>query len=269
MTTTPIANPITKPKIVSQAEWESARKELLIKEKQLTRQRDEIDRQRRDLPWVKVEKNYVFDGPNGKQSLADLFEGRSQLIVSHFMFGPGWKEGCVGCSFRSDHVDGALVHLEHHDVSFVTISRAPFPEIEAFRTRMGWRFRWLSSYGSDFNHDYNVSFSSEEAATGKVYYNYDSREFVSEEMSGLSMFYKDATGEVFHTYSTYGRGDEMVDTTYMYLDLTPKGRNETGPRHNLGDWVRHHDPYDVAGVVDAGGRFLAAQPAESSCKCSD
>ena len=261
-------NLIERPKVVSRAEWLSARTELLLKEKQLTRQRDEVDRHRRELPWVKVEKNYFFDGPNGQHTLADLFAGRSQLIVSHFMLGPGWKEGCVGCSFRSDHVEGALVHLEHHDVSLVTISRAPFAEIEAFKKRMGWRFRWLSSYGSDFNYDYHVSSTKEEAATGKVYYNYESRPFVSEELSGLSVFYKDENGQVFHTYSTYGRGDEMVDTTYMYLDHTPKGRNETGPHFNLGDWVRHHDRYDAPGVVDAGGRFRAAQPAEDSCGCA-
>lgn len=256
-----------RPKIVSHAEWLASRKELLTKEKQLTRQRDEVDRQRRELPWVKVEKNYVFDGPNGRQTLSDLFEGRSQLIVSHFMLGPGWKEGCVGCSFRSDHVDGTMAHLEHHDVSFVTISRAPLSEINTFRTRMGWNFRWLSSFGSDFNYDYRVSFTKDEAATGEVYYNYESRKFLCEEMSGLSVFFKDEAGEIFHTYSTYGRGDEMVDTTYMYLDLTPKGRNENGPHYNLGDWVRHHDRYHVAGVVDPGGRFVAAQPAEDSCKC--
>jgi predicted dithiol-disulfide oxidoreductase (DUF899 family) len=264
-----ITNLIERPKVVSRAEWLSARKELLINEKQLTRQRDEISRKRRELPWVKVEKSYFFDGPNGQQTLADLFENRSQLIVSHFMLGPGWKEGCVGCSFRTDHVAGALVHLEHHDVSFVTISRAPFAEIEAFRKRMGWRFRWLSSYGSDFNYDYHVSFRKEEVAMGKVYYNYESRGFLSDELSGISVFYKDETDEVFHTYSTYGRGDEMVDTTYMYLDIMPKGRNETGPGYNLGDWVRHHDRYDVAGVVDAGGRFVPAQASEGSCRCGD
>ena len=257
-------NLIERSNVVSRAEWVAARKELLLKEKQLTRQRDEIDRQRRALPWVKVEKNYIFDGPSGQQSLADLFANRSQLIVSHFMLGPGWKEGCVGCSFRSDHVDGALAHLQHHDVSLVTISRAPLAEIEAFKKRMGWRFPWLSSYGSDFNYDYQVSFAKEEG--GKVYYNYDQRDFASEELSGLSVFYQDEGGDIFHTYSTYGRGDEMVDTTYMYLDLTPKGRNETGPHYNLGDWVRHHDRYDVAGVVDAGGRFIAA---DSSCKCGE
>jgi predicted dithiol-disulfide oxidoreductase (DUF899 family) len=257
-------NLIEHSNVVSRAEWLAARKELLLKEKQLTRQRDEIDRQRRALPWVKVDKSYIFDGPGGPQSLADLFAHRSQLIVSHFMLGPGWKEGCVGCSFRSDHVDGALVHLQHHDVSLVTISRAPLAEIEAFKKRMGWRFPWLSSYGSDFNYDYQVSFAKEEG--GKVYYNYDHRDFVSEELSGLSVFYKDESGDIFHTYSTYGRGDEMVDTTYMYLDLTPKGRNETGPHYSMGDWVRHHDRYDVAGAVDAGGRFIAA---DSSCKCGE
>jgi len=262
-----IASQIEQPKIVSRAEWLAARKELLIKEKQLTRQRDEVDGQRRELPWVKVDKEYFFHGPNGRQTLADLFAGRSQLIVSHFMFGPGWNEGCVGCSFRSDHVDGALAHLEHHDVSLVTISRAPLAEIEAFKKRMGWRFQWLSSYGSDFNYDYQVTFTKEEVATGKVDYNYQLSDFVSEEMSGLSVFFKNAAGEIFHTYSTYGRGDEVVDTTYMYLDLTPKGRNETGPHYNLGDWVRHHDRYGTTGLVDAGGRFVAAEPAESSCGC--
>jgi predicted dithiol-disulfide oxidoreductase (DUF899 family) len=262
-------NLIERPKTVSRTEWLVARKELLAKEKQLTRQRDEIDRLRRALPWVRVEKGYTFDGLEGQRTLAELFDGRNQLIVSHFMFGPGWKEGCVGCSFRSDHVDGALTHLEHHDVSFVTISRAPLAEIEIFKRRMGWRFRWLSSNRSDFNYDYRVSFTKEEVATGQIDYNYGSSKFVGEEMSGLSVFCKDETGEIFHTYSTFGRGDEMVDTTYMYLDLTPKGRNETGPHFNLGDWVRHHDRYGVAGVVDARGRFAASNPSKSSCKCTD
>jgi predicted dithiol-disulfide oxidoreductase (DUF899 family) len=212
-----------------------------VQEKQLTRQRDEIDRWRRELPWVRVEKSYLFDGPQGKETLADLFGGRTQLIVSHFMLGPGWDEGCVGCSFRSDHLGGALVHLEHHDVSLVTISRAPLAEIEAFKERMGWRFKWVSSYHNEFNYDYRVSFTHEEIATGKVDYNYAIRDFLSEEMSGIGVFYKDELGDIFHPYSTYGRGDEMLDTTYMYLDLTPKGRNETGPHFNLCDWVRHHD----------------------------
>ncbi len=260
-----IANTVRAPKIVSQQEWLAARIELLAREKQLTRQRDEVDRKRRELPWVRVEKEYVFDGPNGTETLGDLFAGRTQLIVSHFMLGPGWKEGCVGCSFRSDHVDGCLAHLEHHDVSLVTISRAPWAEIEPFRRRMGWKFKWLSSYGSDFNYDYHVSFRPEEIATGKVYYNYESSEFVSAESSGLSVFCKDESGDIFHTYSTYGRGDEMVDGTYMYLDLTPKGRNETGPHYNLGDWVRHHDRYGAGGFVDRRGRFVTDGQDESSC----
>jgi predicted dithiol-disulfide oxidoreductase (DUF899 family) len=251
-----LTNPAINPKIVSHAEWLHARKELLAKEKQLTHQRDEINRERRELPWIKVEKNYAFNGPNGQETLGDLFSGRTQLIVSHFMLGPGWKEGCVGCSFRSDHVDGCLAHLEHHDVSLVTISRAPWTEIEPFRQRMGWKFKWLSSYGSDFNYDFHVSFTPEEIATGQVYYNYQARDFLSEELSGLSIFYRDEAGNIFHTYSTYGRGDEMVDATYMYLDLTPKGRNEAGPHYNLGDWVRHHDRYGAGGVVDPRGRYV-------------
>ena len=246
---------MTAPRIVAREEWLLARKQLLGKEKQLTRQRDELDRERRELPWVRVEKQYVFEGPEGKETLGELFRGRSQLVVSHFMFGPGWKEGCVGCSFRSDHVDGCMAHLEHHDVSLVTISRAPWAEIQPFRKRMGWKFKWVSSYGGDFNFDYGVSFTAEQIASGKVRYNYAESDFLSEESSGVSVFCKDDAGDVFHTYSTYGRGDELVDTTYMYLDLTPKGRNETGPHHNLMDWVRHHD------------RYIKDDPADASCRC--
>ena len=233
--------------IVSQDNWLIARKQLLKREKELTRLRDEVDRARRALPWVKVEKNYSFDGPDGKVTLVDLFEGRSQLIVQHFMFGLDWNEGCIGCSFKSDHVDGALPHLLHHDVAFVSVSRAPFAKLEAFRRRMGWRFKWVSSHGSDFNYDFHVSFTPEEAASGEVVYNYERRTFESEERSGNSVFYKDETGAVFHTYSTFGRGDETLDTAYMYLDLTPKGRNETGPAFNLMDWVKHHDRYEAGG----------------------
>ena len=258
---------IAHPKVVSPAKWEAARKELWIEEKQLTRQRDEVDRQRRELPWVKVEKQYAFEGPHGRETLADLFEGRSQLIVQHFMFGPGWKEGCVGCSFKADHVDAALLHIERHDVKFVAISRAPLAEIAAFQQRMGWRFTWVSSYANDFNHDYHVSFTNNEITTGKVYYNYAVSDFVSEELAGNSVFFKDAAGNVFHTYSTYGRGDEMLVGAYMYLDLTPKGRNETGPRRNLTDWVRHHDRYDADGTVNHQGRYIAAASADSSCVC--
>ncbi len=235
---------MNRPGIVSRAEWLASRKALLAKEKAFTKARDELSRQRRELPCVKVEKEYVFDGRNGKETLADLFAGRTQLIVQHFMLGPGWTEGCVGCSFLADHVDGALVHLEHHDATFAAISRAPLSEIEAFKERMGWRFKWVSSYGNDFNLDYHVSFTEEEIAKGKVYYNYEMRDFESEELPGTSVFYKDATGDIFHTYSAYARGDEMLIGAYNFLDLTPKGRNETGPSYDLTDWVRHHDRYD-------------------------
>jgi predicted dithiol-disulfide oxidoreductase (DUF899 family) len=250
--------------VVSREEWVAARKRHLIKEKELTRLHDELSRQRRDLPWVKVEKNYVFDGPNGKEALGDLFNGRSQLIVKHFMFGPGWKEGCVGCSLEVDHLDGApLVHLQNRDVAYVAISRAPLAEIEAFKGRMGWHFKWLSSAGSDFNYDYHVSFKPDDIAQDQVYYNYETQKFLSEELSGNSVFYKNENGEIFHTYSSYARGGEAGLVIYSYLDMTPKGRDETGPNHNLSDWVRHHDRYGAGGVVDARGRYLA--PQDSSC----
>jgi predicted dithiol-disulfide oxidoreductase (DUF899 family) len=254
-----------QPKIVTREEWLAARKALLAREKEVTRASDQLSRQRRQLPWVKVEKAYVFEGPDGKKSLADLFGERSQLIIKHFMFGPGWNEGCVGCSFGSDHVDGALVHLENHDVSYVAVSRAPLAEIEPFKKRMGWKFPWVSSFGSDFNFDYQASFRKEDAVNGKVYSNYAETEFSGEESSGFSVFYKDAAGDVFHTYSCYGRGDEKSVGTYMFLDLTPKGRNETGPRHNLTDWVRHHDRYGAGGHVDHHGRYQAPQASKPCC----
>ena len=182
--------------IVSREEWLAARKQHLLEEKELTRRRDRLNAARRELPWVKVEKEYIFDAPEGKVTLADLFDGRNQLIVHHFMFGPGWQAGCVGCSFAADHIEGTLVHLEHHDVSLVRVSRAPLAEIEPYRKRMGWRVRWVSSNGNDFNYDYHVSFTPEEIAKGKGYYNYDLREPRGEEVSGLSVFYKDASGDV-------------------------------------------------------------------------
>jgi predicted dithiol-disulfide oxidoreductase (DUF899 family) len=253
--------------IVSLEEWLPLRKELLRKEKEGTRLRDQLSAERRQLSWVKVEKNYVFDGPNGKETLADLFGGRSQLVVKHFMLGPEWKEGCVGCSFEVDHIEGALVHLEHHDVTYVVVSRAPLAQIDAFKQRMGWRFKWVSSYGSDFNFDYHVSFTKEELAQGKVDYNYRLIDASIDELSGISVFYKDEAGDIFHTYSTYGRGAEELISTYIVLDLTPKGRNETGPNHDLTDWVRHHDKYDGGGFVDATGRYVPAGDSDSSC-CS-
>jgi predicted dithiol-disulfide oxidoreductase (DUF899 family) len=237
---------IELPKLASRDEWLTARKELLKQEKELTRQRDALSAKRRELPWVRVEKEYVFDTPKGKQTLANLFDGRSQLVVNHFMLGPGWKEGCVGCSFGADHIEGALVHLEHHDVTVVVVSRAPLHEIEAYKKRMGWRFNWVSSYDSDFNYDYHVSFTKDDVTKGRVYYNFEMTEALIEELPGLSVFYKDAAGDIFHTYSSYARGAEELLGTYMVLDLTPKGRNETGPNHNLMDWVRRHDAYSEA-----------------------
>jgi len=243
-------------RIVTRDEWLAARKAHLVREKELTRRRDQLSAERRELPWVKIEKPYVFEGPAGKETLADLFDRRSQLIIKHFMLGPGWQEGCVGCSFEVDHIEGALVHLEHHDVSYVVVSRAPLPEIEAFKKRMGWRFKWVSSYGSDFNYDFHVSFEPDEIQKGEVYYNYEMRKVGIEELSGRSVFYKDANGDVFHTYSSYGRGGDLMLGTYNILDLMPKGRNETGPNHNLTDWVRHHDRYDDGGFVDPTGRYV-------------
>ena len=248
------------PEIVPRDEWLAAHAAHLAREKALTRMRDELSAKRRALPWTKVEKAYKFDGPWGRETLADLFDGRSQLIVKHFMFGPGWQEGCVGCSFECDHIEGALVHLEHHDVSWVAVSRAPLAEIEAFKRRMGWRFHWVSSHGSDFNYDFHVSFRPEEMAKGEAYYNYARGPVPIEELSGFSIFYKDAAGDVFHTFSAYARGAEEVLGTYMLLDLTPKGRNETGPNFNLTDWVRHHDRYGQAGHVDVTGRFHESTP---------
>ena len=253
-----IETTVTGHEVVSRDTWIAARKELLTKGKESTRLRDRLSAERRKLPWVKVEKNYVFDGPGGKVTLADLFDGRSQLFVKHFMFGPGWKEGCVGCSFEVDHIGGALVHLEHHDVTYVAVSRAPLAEIEAFKKRMGWGFKWVSSYGSEFNYDYRVSFTKEEIAKDQVFYNYRMTEASIEELSGISVFYKDESGDIFHTYSTYGRGAEELLGTYMVLDLTPKGRNETGPNYDLTDWVRHHDRYNDGGFVDATGRSVPA-----------
>jgi predicted dithiol-disulfide oxidoreductase (DUF899 family) len=231
-------------RIVTKGEWIGARKELLAKEKELTRMQDEVNRLRRALPWVRVDKDYVFDTSEGKQSLAELFGGRSQLVVYHFMFAPGWIAGCVGCSFFADHVDGANLHLAHHDVSFVAISRAPLAQIEAYKKRMGWRFKWVSSYSTDFNSDYHVSFTKDDIVKGPTYYNFDVRESQTEgEAPGLSAFFKDENSTVFHTYSAYARGDERGLGAYMFLDMTPKGRDETGPNYNLTDWVKRHDEY--------------------------
>ena len=249
------------PKVVSPAEWLAARKELLKKEKEFSRLRDQLSKQRRELPWEKVEKQYVFDGPKAKETLADLFGVRSQLIVYHFMFGPGWAEGCPSCSFISDHIDGSVVHLAARDVRLAVVSRAPLAEIEAFKKRMGWRFHWVSSHGSDFNYDYQVSMKKEELGKGEVYYNYGMQQFPSEERPGTSVFYKDAAGNIFHTYSSYARGLDILIGAYNWLDITPKGRDEEGLKHTMA-WVRHHDKYDERYKVDAKAEYM--QPAKAS-----
>ncbi len=230
--------------IVSYEQWTLARKQLLAEEKALTRARDRLNEKRRALPWVRLDKSYIFDGPVGPVSLSDLFSGRSQLIIKHFMFGPDWSEGCVGCSFECDHVEGALQHLLHHDVSYAAVSRASIDRIESYRRRMGWGFPWVSSLRNDFNQDFHVSFSPEEVRSGKAYYNYEQRPVGSDELSGRSVFYKDASGTIFHTYSAFARGGEAFLGAYAYLDITPKGRNET-INGNLTDWVRRHDTYDA------------------------
>ncbi|MEA2757825.1 MAG: hypothetical protein QOH65_438 [Methylobacteriaceae bacterium] len=228
-------------KVVSRDEWLAARKALLLKEKQATHLRDEINAERLALPWVKLEKDYVFDTPAGKKTLAELFEGRGQLIIYHFMLGPGWAAGCPGCSFVSDHFDGALPHLEHHDVTLTAVSRAPLTEIAAYKKRMGWRFPWVSSSENDFNYDFHVSFDKEEIAQGRAEYNFAKLESseASEEQPGLSAFYKDEAGNVYHTYSSYTRGLEELIGTLMVLDRAPKGRNEKSTM----DFVRRHDEY--------------------------
>lgn len=239
-----MATAILNTKVVNPTDWLAARKELLTKEKEFTRLRDDLSRQRRELPWERVEKDYVFQGPTGKVALAELFNGRRQLIAYHFMFGPGWQQGCPSCSFLADNFDGMRVHLEQRDAAFVAVSRASFSEIEGFKKRMGWKFPWVSSNGTDFNYDYKVSFTKEDFADGKPVYNYETSGFPGEEGPGLSVFYKDAEGQIFHTYSTYGRGLDILLTTYNYLDLTPKGRDEEGISPYPMAWVRHHDRYE-------------------------
>jgi predicted dithiol-disulfide oxidoreductase (DUF899 family) len=229
--------------VVSREEWLSARMAFLTKEKEFTRLRDELSRQRRELPWVKVDKSYVFDGLRGQETLAELFENRSQLVVYHFMFSPEWDEGCLHCSFWADNFNGLGVHLNHRDVTFVAISRAPLAKIEAFKTRMGWSFKWVSSGRTDFNYDYHVSFTPEEVQSRSAFYNYSTMDPDGEDREGVSVFYKDASGVVYHTYSAYARGIDMLNTAYHYLDLVPKGRDEDG-LEGPQEWVRHHDRYE-------------------------
>jgi predicted dithiol-disulfide oxidoreductase (DUF899 family) len=228
--------------VVSRDKWLAARTAFLAKEKEFTKLRDDLSRQRRELPWVKVDKSYVFDGPKGKETLTDLFENRSQLVVYHFMFSPEWTEGCKHCSFWADNFNDIIVHLNHRDVTFVAVSRAPLAKIEPFKKRMGWGFKWLSSFQNDFNYDYHVSFTPEQLENGTASYNYSKTTPGHTDREGTSVFYKDESGAVFHTYSCYARGLDMTNTAYHYLDLVPKGRDEN-PKSPQ-SWVRYHDRYE-------------------------
>ncbi len=263
----------SKHEVVSHDQWLEARKAHLAKEKELTKLRDEVSRQRRELPWDKVDKNYVFDAPGGgKVTLDELFDGRSQLIVYHFMFDPAWSQGCKSCSFVADHYNPAVIHLEHRDVTMVTISKAPIEKLEAFRKRMGWGFRWVSSFGNDFNRDFGVSFTEQELQSDGTVYNYNRKPYPIKELPGLSVFVKDENGNVYHTYSTYARGLDIFLTAYNLLDCVPKGRDE----ENLPGmaWLRHHDRYDDKNFVDPwneklaeGATALAGGTTASECGC--
>ncbi|WP_119389321.1 DUF899 domain-containing protein [Taklimakanibacter lacteus] len=232
-------------RIVSREQWVAERKKLLAREKELTRFRDEVARERRQLPWMRIDKDYVFEAPTGRLRLGQLFDGRRQLLVQHFMLGPGWEEGCPSCSYMADHSDGMNVHLAHRDVTFIAVSRAPFAEIERFRRRMGWKFTWVSSFGSDFNYDFGVSFTPDEVAGDACRYNYGTSSHCYEELPGISVFIKDEADTIFHAYSTYARGVEVMMGTYSMLDLTPEGRGERDVDHKM-EWVRHHDRYEPA-----------------------
>jgi predicted dithiol-disulfide oxidoreductase (DUF899 family) len=266
MTNTTNNTPNQKHPIVSREEWIDARRKLLAKEKESTRLHDQLSAERRQLPWVKVEENYVFDTPQGKKTLSDLFAGRSQLVVYHFMFGPDWQEGCPSCSFVSDHIDRALPHLAARDVKVVMVSRAPLAKLQAFKQRLGWHFDWVSSHDTSFNHDFRVSFTKEELAQGKVNYNYTLQEFASSEGPGLSVFYKNPAGEIFHTYSTYGRGLDAIMSTYTILDMVPKGRDE-GQFSFPMEWIRYSDRYGTDQFADADKPYWPETATESSSAC--
>ena len=231
-------------RVVPPKEWFAARKKLLVKEKQFSKLRDKMNAERRKLPWVKVEKEYVFDGPMGKVSLADLFCGRSQLIIYHFMFGPGWGDGCPHCSFWADHYDSLQHHLGQRDTALAVTSRAPWKEIAPFKKRMGWKFKWVSSSGTDFNFDFNVSFTPEQIKKGTAIYNFAPLDMDIDEREGVSAFYRDKNGDIYRTYSAYARGIDLMNTTYNFLDLTAKGRDENPEARQ--DWVRYHDKYECA-----------------------
>ena len=229
-------------KVVSKNEWIGARKALLNREKEFTVLRDQLSQQRRDLPWVAVNKEYVFEGPNGRETLSELFAGKSQLIIYHFMFDPSWEAGCPSCSFWADNFNGIIEHLNQRDVTMVAVSKAPFNKLAAYKKRMGWGFKWISSYDTDFNFDYNISFTPDELSKKEAIYNFTTQDPHSPEREGVSVFYKDSAGRVFHTYSAYARGIDMLNVAYHYLDLVPKGRDEAG--HEFPQfWVRRHDEY--------------------------
>jgi predicted dithiol-disulfide oxidoreductase (DUF899 family) len=248
--------------VVSDTEWTEARLRLLAREKELTKLQDQVASERRALPWRRVAKEYVFDTPEGPRTLAQLFAGRRQLIVQHFMFGPGWEQGCPSCSYMADHTDGMNIHLAHRDISFVAVSRAPLADLLRFRERMGWKFDWVSSYGSDFNFDFGVSFTQQELASGEVAYNYRKGFFPAEEAPGLSVFCRDDAGTVFHTYSTFGRGVEVMMGAYRLMDLTPQGRNERDVFYKM-EWVRHHDRYEPGQRFEPAPEKLA--PPAAAC----
>jgi predicted dithiol-disulfide oxidoreductase (DUF899 family) len=230
----------TQHEVVTNAGWIEARKRLLAEEKEFTRLRDRLSQHRRDLPWEAVTKDYAFEGAEGTQTLRELFDGRSQLVVYHFMFGPGWKAGCPHCSRWADNFNGVIVHLNQRDVTMIAVSRARYPDLAAYRARMGWTFKWVSSHGTDFNFDYHVSFTPEELARKQAFFNYTLQDPGASEREGISVFCRDGEGNVFHTYSTYERGIDMLSTDYHYLDLVPKGRDEGGRGPY---WVRRHDEY--------------------------
>jgi predicted dithiol-disulfide oxidoreductase (DUF899 family) len=236
-----LVTPIQSPRVVSHEQWVTERVAFLAKEKEFTRLRDELSRQRRELPWEKVTKAYVFDGPRGKETLADLFQGRSQLVVYHLMFSPSWAEACPSCSFWADNFNGTDIHLAHRDISFLAISRAPLPKLDGYKKRMGWSFTWVSAGESDFNYDFQVSHDPAAARNGTAYYNYGTGVKVGEEMPGVSVFYKDQSGDIYHTYSAYSRGIDLLNGAYNYIDLTPKGRDEGG---RIMSWLRRRDQYE-------------------------
>jgi predicted dithiol-disulfide oxidoreductase (DUF899 family) len=245
MTTTTIATQHSSHAVATRADWLARRKQLLAREKEMTRLRDQLAAERRALPWVRLDKTYTFDTPDGPRGLADLFDGRRQLMIQHFMLAPGWEQGCKSCSYMADHLVGAKIHLEHRDVTVMLVSRAPLDEIERFRRRMGWDFKWVSAFGSDFNLDFQVSFTPETRVDGEVEYNYGRTRFPQEEAPGISFFWRDDAGAVFHTYSTFGRGVEVMMGTYHLLDMAPGGRGEEHDANGM-QWVRHHDRYESA-----------------------